>query len=88
LSRPIFPCTFALSEAFGNSPDRAAAISASVARSFATLASRSGRWRSAALSTSSTARAVRGGSGRSAAFATRSFVVGGKSIAARRVYIA
>ena len=32
--------------------------------------------------------AVRGGSGRAAAPATRSFVVGGKSIAASKVYIA
>src|SRR6516225_1875185 len=78
----------ALSDTFGNRAERAAAISASDARSFATLASRSGRWRKASLSASSTARAVRGGSGRSAAFATRSFVVGGKSIAASKVYIA
>jgi hypothetical protein len=37
------PCTFALSETFGARAERAAAISASVARSFATSASRSGR---------------------------------------------
>jgi hypothetical protein len=50
----------ALSETFGNRADRAAEISASDARSFAPSASRSGRWRSASLSTPSTVRAVRG----------------------------